>query len=247
MIMPDVLVVQPLHLDFPVFRWNMERFKKYFRSITIVFSNHHIENQDLSNFIKDKMPFCTFVYSIGDPIDWRNRAVNEGLDSMPQDGYVLFFEQDFLIKDDSFFDKVLAVDSDFIYFKENERIHPAFALVKRELVDKTSRDFSVFPPGDHFYKFFNELLELTKGVNIDDLLVKRKEDYVHMNGLSQNYMNFAYEDPFYEPANFLYYNYLSLKFSNQHPLFLGIQQAIEMKYGHSEHHVYMEKFFPSGI
>lgn len=244
MIKPSVLVTQPLHLDFPVFRWNMERFRDYFRDIYIGFSNHYIENQDLSNFIRDHLPFCRFVDVKRTRDDWRDDAVNCLLDAAPKDGHILFFEQDFLIKDSTFFDKVFRDDLDFLYYKEGERIHPAFAVVKRELIDKTSRNFAVCPPGDHFYCFFKELGEqIPHGVNIANLGVTNRLDYFHMNGLSQNYQNFKYDEPFYHPINFLYYNWKSLQFKKQHPLFYQIQLAIEKKYGHSRH-TFLDNFFP---
>lgn len=237
---PAVVMVHPRHLDYPVSRWNLERFQDYFDGIYVGFSDHHVENQDLTNFLRDKMPFVHFVEVIRTGDDWRNDAVNCILKEVDSE-YILFMEQDFLIHDSTFFEKVLKDDRDFIYFKEDARIHPAFACVKRELIEKTSKDFSATPPGDHFYKFFDELPE---GVNIDTLGVEKRVDYYHMNGLSQNYQCFRYADPFYSPANFLYYNFKSLQFPDQHPLFNQIQQQIERMYGHSPKHSFLDKFFP---
>lgn len=241
MIRPTVLLTWPLHLDFPICRWNLERFQDYFDSIYIAFSNHHVENQDLSNFIRDRLPFAHFVEVKRTRDDWRDDAVNCLLDSAGEKEYFCFMEQDFLIKDKTFFEKVFAEPHDFIFYQEDTRIHPAFACVKGELVQKTSRNFAVCPPGDHFYKFFQEL---PFGINIEDLDVHRKVDYYHMAGLSQNYQNFKYEEPFYHPINFLYYNWQSLQFSNQHPLFLSMQQEIERKYGHTQNHTFLGQFFP---
>ncbi|PWU04804.1 MAG: hypothetical protein C5B43_04160 [Verrucomicrobia bacterium] len=241
MIKPSCLLVWPLHLDFPVCRWNLERFQDYFNGIYIGFSQHHIENQDLSNFIRSKLPFAHFVEIIRTRDDWRDDAVNCLLDVMPKDGYVCFLEQDFLIKDKTFFEKVFRKEHPFMFYQEDQRIHPAFSVVRRDLVDKTSRNFAVCPPGDHFYQFFNEL---PFGINIEDLDVHKREDYYHMAGLSQNYMNYTYEEPFFHPNNFLYYNYKSLQFPNQHPLFNSLQQGIERKYGHPEHHAFLNNFFP---
>lgn len=241
MIKPALLLVWPKHIDYPVCRWNLERFKDYFDSIWIAFSEHHRED-DLSNFVRSSLPFCNFVDVTRKRDDWRDDAVNSLLDAAGDREYFCFYEQDFLIHDSTFFDKVLSEPRDFIYFKEEDRIHPAFAVVKKELVDKTSKNFAVFPPGDHFYKFFNELPE---GVNIDTLGVTKREDYYHMNGLSHNYINFKYGDPFYHPANFLYYNWKSLQFSNQHPLFFQMQEQIERFFGHPKSHIFLDRFFPT--
>lgn len=240
---PDIIVTWPLHLDFPLFRYNMAMYKSYFRSLTIVFSNHHME-KDYSNFIRVALPFANFVEYKGADPDWRNGTVNAGLDAMPKDGNVLFLEQDFFW-DDKFLDRVFnsGVWSDFIYFNEESRIHPAFACVKRELVDKTNRDFGAYPEsyGDHFGKFFSDLII---GLNITELGVKKDENFWHMNGLSQEYMNYKNDQPFYNKADFTYYNhecrYLPIE---NHPEFYQLELAIDRKYGHPGVN-HLQKFFP---
>lgn len=241
MIKPAALITWPRHIDYPVCRYNLERFKDYFSSIWIAFSEHH-RDSDLSAYVRAQLPFCNFVDVVREREDWRDDAVNSMLDKTTNEEYILFLEQDFLIKDTSFFDRVFKDDLPFIFYQERDRIHPAFACVKREWIDKTSKDFAVNPPGDHFYKFFQEL---PFGVTVEALDVKIKEDYYHMAGLSHNYINFQYEEPFFMPNNFLYYNYKSLKFIKQHPQFQIMQEAIETKYGHPHSHVFLNNFFPN--
>lgn len=246
MIKPIVLVTWPIHIDFPLFRYNMIRLKDYFASIWIGLSNHH-QDVDYSNFIRASLPFANFVEIKHEGLDWRNDSVNEVLDKITTNEPILFMEEDFLICDDSFFDKVLSSTYDFIYFSEGSRIHPAFSLIKRDWIEKTNRDFSAYPDTenkDHFGKFFDELPGAR--ININELGVIYKEDYFHMNGLSQEYMNFKNDQPFYNKDNFTYYNYkcLSLPIEN-HPQFFQIEKAIETKYGHPEVHEFLDKFFPS--
>lgn len=239
---PDILVVWPLHLDFPLFRWNMVKYKDCFRSLTIVFSNHYQE-KDYSNFIRVNLPFAKFVEYQGDKADWRNGAVNAGLDSIPDNGSILFMEQDFFWNE-TFLDKVLKDKYKFLYFTEGERIHSAFAIVDRKLIDKTSRDFSAYPDTDnkdHFGRFFDEL---TTGININELGVRNRIDYYHLNGLSQNYMNYKNDQPFYNKDDFLTYNNLCryLPIEN-HPEFYQIELAIRMKHGYPQTHPFLDKFF----
>lgn len=237
---PALVLSWPKHLDYPVCRFNLERFQKYFSSVWIALSDHYTD-VDLGNFVRASLPFASFVEVERSRDDWRDDAVNNLLDAIKTDDPILFIEQDFLVKDDSFWEKVLSSDAPFLCYKEGTRVHPAFALVDRDLVEKTSKCFAVWPPGDHFYKFFSELPE---GLNIEELGVVDKEDYYHMAGLSQNYRNFTYEEPFYRPANFLYFNYKNLILPNQHPGFHNLQQQIENKYGHPPHHIYLDNFFP---
>ncbi len=238
---PDIIVTHPLHLDYPWWRWAMVTYKEYFRSLTVVLSDHHME-RDYSNFLRVQLPFANFVEYKGDDPDWRNGTVNAGLNEMPKDGHVLFLEQDFLFTQD-FLDKVLQHWSDFIYFNEGTRVHPAFAIVKRELVDKTSRDFGAYPSsyGDHFSKFFSEMI---LGVSVNEVGGKKDQNYLHLNGLSQEYMNYKSNQPFYNKDNFTYYNhacrYLPIE---NHPEFYQLELAIDRQYGHPGTS-YLQKFFP---
>ena len=241
MIRPSALMVWPKNCDYPVARYNLNRFKEYFYTIWIALSDHHVPDQNFGNYIKAQLPFCNFVEVERTRPDWRDDAVNNILDKVGNVSHVCFLEQDFLIKDETFFEKVFKDDLPFIRYTEDKRIHPAFAVVRKSLVDKTSRDFSVSPPGDHFYKFFNEL---PFGVNVEDLGVTKKEDFYHMAGVSQNYRNFQYGEPFYKPVNFLYYNYKNMKFLYQHPFFYQLEAQIERTFGHSLIHTFLDNFFP---
>lgn len=239
MIKPTVLCVWPKHIDFPLFRFNLERFRDYFDDIFISFTNHHQEH-DYSNFIKDKLYFAKCSYAPRTEGDWRSDAVNQLLDLTTDKEYVLFLEQDFLIKDESFF-KIFNEKNDFIYYQEMGRIHPAFALVKRSLVEQTSRDFSPVPPKDHFGKFFEELPE---GKNIEDMGVKFREDFYHMQGLTQNYLSFKYGDAFFRPNTFFYFNNKCLNLPDQNPHFKGFQEQIKSSFDFPKNHEFLDRFFP---
>lgn len=245
MIKPAVILTWDISTDCPVARWNLTRFKDYFNSIYIAFSDHHA-GHDLSNFIRNKLPFCKFIEPKRKRDDWRDDAVNNAIDEVPDSvTHVLFLEQDFLIKDHTFFDRVLNDDKlNFLCYIEGKRIHPAFAVVKKELIDKTNRDFSATPPGDHFHQFFKELEIFTDKTNLESLGVKHKEDYFHMQGTNQNYVNFKYGEPFFAGINFLYWNWKNLQFPNQHVYFYKTEFEIESKFGHTKHHSFLDKFFP---
>lgn len=238
---PILLTTWPIHLDYPLFRYNVERFRKYYASIWIAFSNHY-QQVDYRNFIRAQMPYAHFVDVKHEGIDWRNDAINETLNLIETDEPICFIEQDFLIKD-GFFEKVFKDEYNFLYFTEGKRVHPAFAVVKRKLIEETSRNFSAMPPaGDHFSQFFEELT--TTGIYIEELGVKNKEDYYHLNGLSQNYVHFTNDIPFYRAEDFLRYNFNCLSLPVEtHPQFLQIEKSIEAKHGHPDH-PFLDKFFP---
>lgn len=242
---PILVTTWPIHIDYPLFRYNIKRFKQYFSGIWIALSNHHQE-VDYTNFFMAQMPYAHFFSVKHSGVDWRNDAINETLDQIKTNEPICFIEQDFLIQDESFFEKVFKDEYPFIYFTEGERVHPAFAIVSREYIDKTSKDFSAYPDtfGDHFAKFFQELP--TTGIYLEELGVKNKIDYFHINGLTQNYMNFKNESPFYNPEEFLAYNYLcfTLPIEN-HPQFLQVERNILIKYGNGkgENVEFMRSFF----
>lgn len=239
-----VLVVQPRHIDYPIFRYNMHRFKHLFDSVWIAFSQHH-QDDDYTNFVRADLPFAHFIdaYRVGS--DWRDDAVNQALDQMKDVEHVLFLEQDFLMKDEHFLKTVFEAEDKFLYFTENDRIHPGFALVERALIEKTKKDFSAVAPYDHFKMFFDDL---GPGRHIDTLGLRAREDYYHMNGLSQNYVNFQYEDALYRPINFLYFNYKSYKLPvAHHPKFHELERQILVLKGHPEHHSFLDKFFPNEL
>lgn len=244
MIKPILLTVWPIHIDYPLFRYNLNRFKDYFSGIWIALSNHYQE-VDYSNFIRASIPFAHFVEVKHTELDWRNDAINETLNKIKTNEPICFIEQDFFIKDEFFFEQIFKDEYNFIYFMEGKRVHPAFALVKRKILEMTSKDFSADPPkGDHFWKFFKELP--TSGIYLEQLGVKNKVDYYHLNGLTQNYMNFKNNTPLYQPNDFLAYNYLCryLPIEN-HPQFFQMERMIIEKYGKGDTEGFIKNFFPS--
>src|SRR5258708_5736789 len=140
-IIPAPIIVQPAHIDFPLFRDNLLRFKQYFGPIYIKYTNQNQLNS-LEREITSILPSVTVITNdILKRNDWRDQAVVNIIDTVQhnkQFTHYLFIEQDFMIKDHSFWEKLLNTDNPFICFIQGDRIHPAFALVERSLIDKTS-------------------------------------------------------------------------------------------------------------
>lgn len=165
--MIDVIVLDPETISYPVFTKQLARFMPFFKQISI------ISTQNITNG------------------EWRTVATNEGIDRGKSE-WILFLEQDFFFTSKFLF-KILGAKKDYdaIGFWEANRLHPAFLLIKREWVNKTSRNFS--PDGarvlDHFGIFSEELVQ--KGAKIGelekDLGLLMREDWYHMQGLTHNY------------------------------------------------------------
>lgn|SRR3990167_112725 len=253
MIRPDLLVVQPSHVDFPYFRWMLDWDRSLFNGVHMCFSPG-APDRDITPFVRSNVN-ASFVDPIDDSDDWRDRAVHSLLESSKAE-YVVFIEQDFLIKDIHFWHKVLSQDTEMILYLEDQRIHPAFALVKRSLVEETSKDFSAHPPeSDHFGRFFRELKNLpVTWLSLTDVVdggtgaayhggIDRT--FVHLAGTTQNYSCFRDDQPLYQPNNFLAYNHgvRSLPVV-QEAGFLQLCSDIESKLGVGDSPI-VSSFFPS--
>lgn len=219
MIKPDVCLVWPKHVDYPLFRMRLNELRPYFENVYICLSEHY-RPLDLEQFLKEKLVDCTFVGMTYATHDWRNRAVNSILQKS-QSPYILFLEQDFLMRNMQVIHTVLAVEEDqpaVIGYKEGMRIHPAFALIPREIVFTTTRDFSAHPDDglDHFGRFFEELRGKAKFIDIREFEFKEGKDFYHMAGLTQNYNCQFDGQPFYKTNEFLTYNAESLNIPTDH-------------------------------
>ena len=208
MIKPDLLLVIPRDVDFPLFRFNLQRFKTYFNKIFIAI-NDNGTTANYTTFLTNALPFVHFKSTPrgGGSADWRDVAVNALLEKSHSE-HVLFLEPDFLIRDERFFEVLFnQSEYDFVYYDEGQRQHPACALVSRYLIEKTSKNFAANPPmGDHFWLFFKELNHLGQGADLEQIGLHDKEDYLHIAGVCQSY----HTKPFHKPNQFLTYNRLCL-------------------------------------
>lgn len=206
---PDLLTVWPKDTDYPLFRYSLAKYRDYFDQVYIAISdNGTLENY--TNFFTTAIPDAHFKFipRADGSQDWRNVAVNTLLEKSQADR-VLFIEQDFLIKDERFFEVLLNVNEyDALYYDEQGRMHPALALVPRHIIEKTSKDFSARPPAyDHFGLFFKELMGLCNATDLETVGLHQGEDFYHLAGLTQNY----HAQPFFKPNEFLTYNRYALK------------------------------------
>lgn len=246
MIKPDLIVCQPSHVDYPLFRYNLKRFRRYFENVYITLTQDSI-TPDLRPFLIETMQDVTFVRppEAADRPDWRDRAVREVLINFSKSEWVLFMEQDFLIKDASFFEKVLNTqEHDAVLYMEGPRIHPAFALVRRAVVGRTSMDFAANPPKyDHFGLFFKQLADSCTWMELEDARLVEKDDFYHLAGLTQNYYCFLNNQPLFKPKEFLTYNHYAIRLPIVHNTsFRELGKRIDASYEYDL--TYIRDFFP---
>lgn len=191
MVRPDVIVVWPVGIDFPVFRWNIQRFRHLFEKVIVCFSyGDHEENYE--DFVKTQgLRDCNITFiqcpKIESGQDWRDVAVNACL-AVSKAEYIWFTEQDFLYKE-GFLERLFNIDDDTeIHALIETRLHPACILVSRRMIEQTSKDFGIKPGmSDHFGWFTEQLKDKTKFEGLNELGFREKEDYIHMAGLTHNY------------------------------------------------------------
>lgn len=203
--MISVIVSWPDGLDFPVFRAKLPELLKHVGEVVISFNRHG--HTSLRKWLKDHMQMDGVVLIDGENAphggDWRNKSTNAALDVARGD-MILSLEQDFLIYDyDWFFGRVRQSSKEIVGFRETNRLHPAFLLVSRRLLDSTHKDFSVMGTGqDHFAAVSSQLLankyDTLYGLGLTDGV-----HYKHLRGLSDNY--FAPE-PYFDLPSFCEYN-----------------------------------------
>lgn len=201
------ITCNPTGFDYPIFRDNIYKLRQEVDEILICFTKHG--NVDLSGWIRTNMPAARFFDEPqGDTSqDWRSRATNLMIDKANGD-WILSLEQDFLITDYSHFFhtvKKAMQDHDVVMFREDQRYHPAFLLVKTDILKKTKRDFSVMGQGrDHFHQITKELKGLNaKAISLQEIGLMPDTDWVHLQGLTDNYYA---PKPYFKLPEFHAYN-----------------------------------------
>lgn len=202
---PDIVIAWPGSCDYPLWRQMIRDNRDRFDKIIIIFTKTNY-GHDYRGFVAGAMQRDNCIFVDNAPVrgdqDWRNIAVNIGLEHSNSE-WVWFTEQDFLPLAGfwSVVDSAMQSNYHAIGILEGERIHPASLFVKRELIQKTKRDFGVVPDiGDHFYRFVKDIKAQK------DIWIVDKPYWSHMNGLSQNYsMLFNGEKPNWRPDEFREY------------------------------------------
>lgn len=187
MIKPDIIVSWPRNCDYPLWREYIRNNRRFFNEIIIAFTETH-QGYDYRKFIRDAM-FLDHVNFI-DPRplaageDWRNVAINSALLHSYNAEWVWFTEQDFIVLNNEIFWGILEIGEqtcDIIATYQGDRMHPCNIMVKRTLLNKTSRNFSIIPnKSDHFSIFQKEIEALQCPIYKHDM------GYYHFNGLSHN-------------------------------------------------------------
>lgn len=224
---PTLLTIWPRAFDFPIWRELVEREKDKFEKIVVVCTNSS-KQRDLRPFFKEQMPYIEFIDIDEDSgkQDWYDEAVNIGLARITSD-WVLFLEQDFWFRE-GFIETILnrINEFEFVCYKQGSRLHLAFFLGKKEMIDKTLRYFSQVRDRVDCFDLFTMEMQILANYNyktLEELGFQDNIDFHHLNGLTQNtHLLSMGLEPNSQPEEFKKYCKRCLEIKSIHPDFKGL-------------------------
>lgn len=190
----DIITIWPRNHDYPPFRKLLKNLEPFYNR-AIIGLNGEGAPYDYGNFLANVMnPKKTiFVNSRmhEGSEDWRNVAIHACLGNSTSE-WIWFLEPDFFIEGDGFVRTIFEAGNHFdaVGFWEANRLHPACLLIKRSLLDKTRKDFSVVPGKlDHFGQFSQDVVKELGMDGIGELEkigLNNGEHWYHMQGVTHN-------------------------------------------------------------
>lgn len=242
LVRPDVIVVSPKCMDYPLWRAHIDLYHSYFGRVYNVLYNDNRPG-DYSRFVAESSPLISCLDNQGNTgRDWREAAVKLALSKSTSE-WVLFLEQDFMpVHGPSFYDRCLDSDllasCDAVGFVDGDelkigvRLHPAFLLVRRSFVDRTTLDFAPHTDQgrDHFGVFSDDLLKLGARIKTLASIGLPSTVWKHWAGVTHNFnLVMAGEKPCYMIDDFKEFVRQSLGVHvRQNPTFMALcQQALE--------------------
>lgn len=240
--MIDVISQICIYNDYPIFRQLLTKYRNKFNKIILYASRHHgvIDEEEFMRRTFPETWVSTEIDWTTPGIDWR-QVETEPLLEKSEAEWILFMEQDFFCDD---WDKLwrdveeAMKTSDMIGWWNPSRfpyIHPCFLLIKREVLDKTNKDFRAHPEivgSDHFAQITRDVEKLGgKITTLQSMGYKEWENAMHLGGLTYPYQNWKGDgtDEFGvgNPEAFTVYNYWSRQAPvEQDPKYLSLSEEI---------------------
>ena len=237
----DVVTQWCVYNDYPVFRKLLMENRDKVNKIILYPSRHH-GVVDLEDFARDVF-LETWVerkpidYGV---TDWRQGETEPCLE-LSDSEWIWFAEQDFFVRDwDRFFNdaqKLMGKSDMFGWWNETNfpYVHPCCLFIKRELLDRTNKDFrahSEINGADHFAMVTHDAKKLgAKIIKLQDVGYVEWEDAFHLGGLTYPYQDFKGDDTIIgvkNPEAFMVYNrYSVLAPVVQSPEYEGLSKNLE--------------------
>ena len=196
--------------DYPIFRAWLEKYHTWFEEIIICW-DLAFRFPFYNAFIQQSLSHLNNIKFLDPPPrelgvdDWRNVATNHLVNNSSGD-WLVSIEQDWFAKDwPQLLAKIEAAmqTSDMVGWLNPTNvpyIHPAFWFIKRELLEKTTRDFgphSEISGCDHFGMVTYEAQQLEAKITpvqelgfATEVSTPELTDTFHLGGVNQNYLDF---------------------------------------------------------
>ncbi len=203
MIKPDLIVLWPKDVYYPYFVARINKDRELFEKIIIVITEGNLPMNFTQN-IKGSFKKCMvlepdILNMTAGGKDWRSEAINFAL-SKSVSNYILFFEQDFLVRNGFFEELFSLVAPDVVGFEDGNRFHPACLLIRKDILNMTRKDFGAYPPeGDHFSALTSDLKKFCQWDKLENI-----KGWHHISGLTHNY---RIDNPLHQAEEFFTYNY----------------------------------------
>lgn len=238
---PDIIMQWCVYVDFPFWRLWLKKYRAKFNKVILYPSRQH-GVIDLEHYIEEQVPETWItgdVINWTEPgLDWRQREVTPCLQEIESD-WILFMEADFFCDnwDKLFLDIEKAMETaDMIGWWSPSvfpYIHPCFLLIKRELLNKTNKDFRAHPEidgSDHFAMITRDTEKLgAKIVKLQDLGWTEPEHAFHLGGLTYPYQDFKGDETIIGckyPEMFATYNDKLISDWDSHPDFKDLARQM---------------------
>lgn len=242
----DLLIQHSIYCVYPLWMKHLQKHRGRFQKVILYPSDHNREvsfKDYLYETIQETWVKDHTIDWTTPGIDWR-QAETEPMLPLSDTEWIYFTEPDWIVKDYvNFYDKVEEAmkDADVIGWLNPTNfpyIHPSCFFIKREVLEKTQKDFRAHPEingCDHFAMITADVKKLGgKIVSLQDLGfncdVSPDADCFHLGGLTSNYidgiLNPSFE--FHRPEIFAVYNYECRNLGLNLPeKFLELSQDIE--------------------
>lgn len=204
----DLIVTWPTNCDYPLWRKMIRDNRHRFNEIIVAFST--VPAHDYSDFVREAMQSDHVLFTenpIATQGDWRDIAIKSALLQSDNAEWVWFTEQDFYPKQ-SFWEEVDSHNEEAFAVFQADRMHPCSLFIKKEALNRTSKDFSAKPPEyDHFGRIQKDLNR--EGITVGKI---KEQTYFHHNGLSHNWRLISEgQPPVYEAPVFYQWIHASLE------------------------------------
>lgn len=182
----DLVICWGINTDYPLWRAWLRRNRSRFNEVIISFSPAY-GGINYREFIKNVMrdDYCLFVNDEATPAgeDWRSHATNRALLHSYNAPYIWFTEQDFFPTDEFWQELDEAPESDYYKVDDKGRLHPCSLLIKREVLNKTKKNFGIVPDiSDHFSIIQRDLERMGASY-----FISSPDKYKHFNGWTSNF------------------------------------------------------------